>query len=412
MDANVAAREMPLFSKKVVLFLVSQNLSLFGSSVVGFSIIWHITLETSSGYWVTLFALCTTLPQVIVSLWGGVWADRYSRKHLIMLADAFVALATLGMAVAFWAGIQHLELLLAVAMIRSLGAGVQAPAVNAIYPQLVPPEGLTRVQGVNQTVNSVLMLVSPAAGGAVLGTLGIEWAFMLDVVTAALAIFIMSFIKAEKVGQTAGRTSVLKELGQGLGYTFRHPVLRRLMICFLCSFVLITPAAFLSPLLVERTFGNDVWKLTANELVWTVGTLLGGLFVSLRGEFQNKVRTISVCLAGFGVCFSLLGVAKFFPVYLLFMGTAGLFMPVNATAQTVFIQQITQPDMMGRVFSIVSMITGCAMPAAILFIGPLADVIPLDTIMIVSGALLVLVGVWYYRGARSDASLSKKKAPG
>jgi DHA3 family macrolide efflux protein-like MFS transporter len=396
----MADRKIPMFSKKVVLFLASQNLSLFGSSVVGFSIIWHITLETSSGNWITLFALCNTVPQVIFSLMGGVWADRYNRKVLIMLADAFVALATLGMAVAFWAGVQHLELLLAVSVIRSIGSGIQAPSVNAVYPQLVPPEGLTRVQGVNQTINSVLMLVSPAVGGAVLGALGIEWAFMLDVVTAALAIFIMGFIKVEKIGQTAGRAPVLTELRHGLDYTFRHPVLRRLMICFLCSFILITPAAFLSPLLVERTFGNDVWKLTANELVWTVGTLLGGLFVSLRGEFKNKVRTISVCLAGFGVCFGLLGVAEYLPVYLLIMGTAGLFMPVNATAQTVFIQQITQPEMMGRVFSIVQMITGCAMPAAILFFGPLADVIPLDTIMIVSGALLVLVGVWYYRGAR------------
>ncbi|HOH47458.1 MAG TPA: MFS transporter, partial [Candidatus Cloacimonadota bacterium] len=139
------SKRTSLFSRKVILFLISQNLSLFGSSVVGFAIIWHITLETSSGTWLMLGTLTTMIPQVLVSLWGGVWADRYNRKHLIMLSDSFVALATLGLALFYIAGFRQIWLLLAVSAVRALGSGVQTPAVNAIYPQLVPPEGLTRV---------------------------------------------------------------------------------------------------------------------------------------------------------------------------------------------------------------------------------------------------------------------------
>lgn len=405
MKTNHIDQKPMLFSKKVILFLLSQNLSLFGSSVVSFAIIWHITLETSSGVWITLFTICSMLPQVIVSLWGGVWADRHNRKLLIMAADAFIALATLGLAIAFWAGFQHMSLLLAVSMVRSIGAGIQTPAVNAIYPQLVPPDGLTRVQGVNQTLNSVLMLVSPAVGGVVLGTLGIEWAFMLDVVTAALAILIVSLIKVEKIERTAEPASMLIELKQGLDYTFRHPILRGLIICYAFSFVLITPAAVLSPLMVERSFGSEVWRLTANEIVWTIGSLLGGVFVSMHGEFKNKIRTIALCLVGFGVCFSLLGVAGNFTVYLLFMGAAGLFMPVIATAQTVLIQETAKPTMLGRVFSIIQMISGCAMPIAVLFFGPLADVITVEKILIISGMLLALVGVLYHRSAKLGQSV-------
>ncbi len=97
-------------NKKIILFLLSQNISLFGSSVVGFAILWHITLETSSGFWLMLFTICSMFPQVIISLWGGVWADRYNRKYIIMLADAFIAIATLGLAMAFRMGFQRLEL--------------------------------------------------------------------------------------------------------------------------------------------------------------------------------------------------------------------------------------------------------------------------------------------------------------
>ena len=138
--------------KKVILFLTSQNLSLFGSSVVSFSIIWYITLETSSGKWVMAFTICSLLPQVLISLWAGVWADRYNRKYLIMLADIFIALATFGLAIAFWAGYERLELLLVVSLIRSLGAGIQTPAVSALYPQIVPIDKLTKIQGINQTL--------------------------------------------------------------------------------------------------------------------------------------------------------------------------------------------------------------------------------------------------------------------
>ncbi len=387
-------------NKKVGLFLLSQNISLFGSSVVGFAIIWHITLETSSGLWLMLSTLCAMLPQVIVSLWGGVWADRHNRKTLIMLTDGFIAISTFGLAVAFWLGFQRLELLLAVSVVRSIGAGIQTPAVHAIFPQLVARENLTRVQGINQTLGSVLMLLAPAVGGAVLASMDIAWAFMLDVVTAVLAIVVMIFIKVEVVERTDETGSMLSELKDGVRYTFANPVLRRIIICYAFSFFLFTPAAVLTPLMVERSFGSDVWYLTANEIVWSVGSIVGGIFVSLYGNFKNKIRTIAISLGAFGLTFGLMGIAGNFTIYLVIMGIAGFFMPVIATAETVLIQEITHPSKMGRVFSIIHIIAASAMPLAILFFGPMADVISVELILIISGVLLIMVGYFYHLSSR------------
>ncbi|MFA5302608.1 MAG: MFS transporter [Bacteroidales bacterium] len=387
-------------NKKVALFLLSQNISLFGSSVVGFAIIWHITLETSSGLWLMLSTICAMFPQVIVSLWGGVWADRYNRKTLIMLTDGFIALSTFGLAVAFWLGFQRLELLLAVSVVRSIGAGIQTPAVHAIFPQLVARENLTRVQGINQTLGSVLMLLAPAVGGAVLGSMNISWAFMLDVFTAAMAILVMVFIKIETIERKDEVGTMFSELKEGVRYAFSNPVLRRIIICYAFSFFLFTPAAVLTPLMVERSFGSDVWFLTANEIVWSVGSIVGGIFVSLYGNFKNKIRTIAVSLGAFGLTFGLLGVAGNFTIYLIIMGIAGFFMPVIATAETVLIQEITEPDRMGRVFSIIQIIAASAMPIAILLFGPLADVISVEMILVISGALLIMVGYLYYLSNR------------
>ena len=119
------------------------------------------------------FTICSLLPQVVISLWAGVWADRYNRKYLIMLSDGFIAFFTLILAIAFFLGKERMDLLLGISLIRSLGAGIQIPAVGAIFPQIVPQDKLTKVQGINQTLGSVLMLLSPAVGGVVLGSFGI-----------------------------------------------------------------------------------------------------------------------------------------------------------------------------------------------------------------------------------------------
>ncbi|MDR0965693.1 MAG: MFS transporter [Myxococcales bacterium] len=388
--------ELPsAWKKRIALFLISQNLSLFGSSVVGFAILWHITLETSSGVWMMLATVCSLLPQVFVSLFGGVWADRYNRKYLIMLADGFISLATLALAISFLLGFRRLELLLVASVIRSLGAGIQMPAVSAIYPQLVPEEQLTKIQGINQTLGSVLMLFSPAVGGILLGTAGIIGAFFVDIVTAALAILVMSRIHVEKGPIVHAAKSMWKDIGDGFSYIFGHQQLRRIIICCMFSFFLFTPAAVLTPLMIERTFGNDVWLLTANEIAWSAASIVGGIFVSLKGQFQDKARTMAICIVGFGVMFGLLGISWNFISYLIFMGIAGFFMPVVVTVQTVYIQEITSPEVLGRVFSVIQLIISAAMPIAILLFGPLADVVSVESILLISGVLLALVGVLY-----------------
>ena len=381
--------------RRAGLFLVAQNISLFGSSVVAFAIIWHITLTTSSGVWMMLATLCSMVPEVVVSLFGGVLADRYNRKTLIMLADGFIATATLGLAIAFLMGFDRLELLLLVSAVRSFGAGIQSPAVGAIYPQLVPADKLVKVQGIGQTLASVLLLLSPPVAGLILGSVGIVATFFVDVVTATLAIAVTSLIRVEKVTRKDVPASVWTDMKAGLTYTLGHPQIRRIIICFGISFFLITPAAVLSPLMVQRSFGSEVWRLTANEIVWTVGSLLGGVFVSIKGEFKDKVRTVAVSLVAFGVLFAMLGFAWDFVSYLLFMGISGFFVPAISTAQTVHIQESTEPDMMGRVFSIVQIMMASAMPIAILVFGPLADVVSVELLMIVSGTLLAFVGLWY-----------------
>ena len=83
--------------KRALLFLTSQCITLFGSTLVQMALVWYAAMETASGGWVAAFSVCSYLPQFLVSFLGGVWADRYNRKALIIGADVLIACATLAM---------------------------------------------------------------------------------------------------------------------------------------------------------------------------------------------------------------------------------------------------------------------------------------------------------------------------
>ena len=137
------------WQRKVILFLSGQTVSLFGSSLVQFAIVWYITLSTQSGSIMTIYSICAFAPQVVISLFSGVWADRYNRRILIIGADAMVASATFILALFFLTGHDDLWMIFLVSAVRSVGAGIQTPAVNAFLPQIVPQEKLTRIGGIN-----------------------------------------------------------------------------------------------------------------------------------------------------------------------------------------------------------------------------------------------------------------------
>lgn len=151
--------------KQIILFLSGQTITLFGSSIVQYAISWHITLTTQSGIMLTIATLCGFLPQLLISLFAGVWADRYNRKLLILLSDGMIAIFTALLACAFSLGVTDIWLLFVISAIRSVGTGIQTPAVNAFIPDIVPKEHLMRVNGFNSSINSIMMLLSPVVAG-------------------------------------------------------------------------------------------------------------------------------------------------------------------------------------------------------------------------------------------------------
>ncbi len=382
--------------RKTAWFLSGQAVSLFGSSLTQFAIVWYVTLATSSGMMIMLSSLCSFLPQILISMFGGVWADRHNRKFLIMIADGAIAFSTLILAVIFMAGYKELWLLFLVSAIRSAGAGVQTPAVSALIPQLVPADKLMRINGVNTTIQSLTTLVSPAASGAVLSIAGLEAAFFIDVVTAVIAIFIMSRIKVGKVKREQGqgaRMSVFDDLKYGIRYVWERPFLRAFFAFYAILMFLVTPAALLTPLMTARSFGGEIWKLTANEMVWSFGTIIGGVIIAAWGGFKNRIHSIILGTFLFGTLTAGMGLSGNFILYLLILFITGLTMPLINSPGMVVLQESVEMDMQGRIFGLVQIVSSAAIPLGMSIFGPLADWVKVEFLLIITGILMMVLGI-------------------
>lgn len=386
--------------KNIILFLSSQTISLFGSAVIQYALMWHITLMTESGKMMTLYIICGFIPTFLLSPVAGVWADRYNRKMLIILADGMIAIATLILAILFLMGYDAIWLLFVMAAVRAFGTGIQTPAVGAILPQIVPKDKLTKVNGANGSIQAVIMFVSPMVSAALLGLTSIEVIFFMDVITAAIAIFtLLVFLKVplhEKATEKQ-TTSYFSDFKQGLQYVNNHSFLKEFFLFFAVFFVLMAPAAFLTPLQVTRSFGGGEWKLAAIECAFSIGMMVGGVIIGTWGGFENKIKTLGFASLIMGICTVALGIVPVFWIYLSFMALFGVAMPIFNTPANVLLQEKVEDDYLGRVFGVMGMISTSMMPIGMLIFGPIADFIKIEWLLLGTGIFTIILAIFLWQ---------------
>lgn len=384
------------WKRNTFIFMGSQLISLFGSALVQYAITWHITLETGSGVYATIAVICGFLPTFILSPFAGVWADRYNRKTLIIIADVCIALTTLALAIAFMSGYDYIELLFVALAIRGLGTAVQTPCVSAILPDFVPTEHLTRVNGMNGSIQALNALLAPVLSGALLGVSSIEKIFMIDVITAVIAVIILTFFlkMPNKVVEKQPLTdSYFSQLKDGFAYIKSQHYLSALFIYCGILYIAVGPMFYLTPLLTVRVFGNEIWLLTTIEIASGVGMMIGSIIMVVWGGFKNKVVTMIMTMAIIGISITMLGFPSYFWVYCCLLGIICIMLSMSNTAATVLLQTKVAPEYIGRSFGVLTMLSSSLMPLGMLIWGPMSDVIPIENVFIITGLIIFALAV-------------------
>ena len=386
---------------RVSVFLTSQIISLFGSAIVSYSIVWYITLKTSSTMALAISIVCTYMPQIVISMFSGTWGDKFNKKNLIIIGDTITGISTLILAILFINGFDSLYLLYGACALRSVGSGIQTPLEHAFLPLICPEEKLTKINGIYATASSAINILSPAMAGVLLNVMDFGHTLFIDCITALLAIIVLLKLKYKNTISSNKDTSTLSDFLEGVKYFKQHIFLGRLILFYLLFYFFMSAPAFLTPVLVNLKFSSSVNALAINEFVWSLGTMLGGILICSFKEF-NKLKFMAISALLFGGFICLLGASNIFSIYILFMLCSGISLPLFNTSNTVLIQENVKKEMLGRVFANLNILSTISTTIGITVFGIIGNTISVDILLILVGAFIAILSIWIWKIYREN----------
>lgn len=379
---------------------IGQALSLLGSQLVQFALVWYLTRETGSATVLATATLVALLPNILLGPLAGSLVDRGERKRIMILADAGIALATLALAALFASGLVQIWHIYVLMALRSLGGSFHSPAFSASTSLMVPKEHLPRIQGVNQVLNGGLSVVAAPLGALLLEFLPTQAMLAIDVVTAAIAILLVLPLAipqpAKAASDAAGAPGFWADFREGFAYVWTWPGLMLLLGMSMLINLLFSPAISLFPLLVTKHFQEGATEFGWLQGAWGLGIVLGGALLGVWGGFKRRIYTSQLGLLGLGVALTLLGLLppSGFTLGVAFVLMAGMMLPLSNGSFWAVMQATVDPARQGRVFSLVISLASAMAPLGLLLAGPLVDAYGVPLWYQVAGILCALLGAF------------------
>jgi DHA3 family macrolide efflux protein-like MFS transporter len=374
-----------------------QAFTLIGSAMTQFVLLWWITDTTGSVSALATAGLMALLPQALLSPLGGTWADRYSRRLIMIAADLISALCMLALIMLFMTDRVELWQIYAMMFVRSAMQAFQQPAAAASTAMLVPQSFLPRAAGLNQTLFGIMTIGAAPLGALAISLMPIGWALSIDVVTALIGILPLVFHAIPQPRLSADRRRGLwQEFSEGVSVVWRNLALRQLFMLMGAVVLVSMPSFTLMPLLIKEHFGGGPEHVALIESLGGVGMIVGGLLVT---AIMPKRRIVWV-LAGFAAsCFTLaftaLAPRGMLGVAILWWSISCVTFVMGNAPFTTLLQLIVPNHLQGRVLSLLATIMGLAGPIGLAITTPLGEVIGVRWLFVlagISGGFVSLLG--------------------
>ncbi len=355
-----------------------QLISIIGSGLTGFGLSVWIFEKTGQALPIALNALFFNLPRVLLAPIAGAIADRYNRRHIMILADSGAAVTTLGVVALLFTGrLEVWHIYLSTAISSCFGA-FQDPAYRASITMLVPKDDLARAGGLDQMSFAVQSILTPLLAGVLYAGFGLKAIILIDFVTFFFAVGALALVhipqpKATSVAaEDRQRNRMWREAAFGWKYLLERPGLFGLLWYYaVVNFFLTLSGVLFAPLVLS--YGTPT-EMGVVQTFGGVAMLVGGLIMSIWGG--PKSRRIwgviaAIALSGFGYLLAglrpstlLIASAQFVILF---------FIPISAAISQAVWQMKVAPEIQGRVFAIRGMIAFSIMPVANIAAGILAD---------------------------------------
>ncbi|MFX1500313.1 MAG: MFS transporter [Promethearchaeota archaeon] len=397
-------------------FLFGQNFSMLGSLIVGFTITWWLTIETGSAVILSISTFLMFLPQIIVTPFSGVIADRWSKKSIIVISDSLQAFVTFALFLFFLVDFQAIWLVLTINTFRAALFAFQLPAVQALIPTMVPKEHLSRVNGTNFLFIGLINSIGPIIAATLLAFFPISQIFLIDIITffiGLVPLVVIRIPRVEYITEEAVEKSMFKDFKTGLLAIKMVPGLFA-MIAFAMIWNFISrPWMVQLPLFVSDIHNGSALDLAFLMTASQVGNILGSLICLIKKNWNHKIE---INIIGGALFFifqipAIIAPKGDFIFMMIFLFPAWLLFPITVSTYLAILQTVVSKDKIGRVMSVDHMISMAIAPIGALISGPLAELfgmIPLFLAFAIIGIIFPFV-IWFFTKIRQLEIIEQEK---
>ena len=352
---------------------------------------WLVFDLTQSSFYLGLDDFLGQLPILLLTLVGGVVADRHDRRRVLIGSQVVQMATALTLAALVFFDAVHVAWILTLSFVAGLGQAFGGPAYQALIPSLVEKKDLPNAIALNSTQFNLSRVLGPVAGGLVLTLIGAGWCFAVNGLSFFLVVFALTALQLPAHVPGTNQRAIGADLRSGLHYVRDNRILMILTILAFVTTFLTMPISTLLP-----TFANDasgaagspqsrLWMMMACQ---GLGAILGALVVGSLGRFPRMGRVLLAMQILLGLLIAAFAASRWFPMSLVLLFLAGL-CSMAVFSVTFSLLQLTVPDeLRGRVVSIYMVALRGGWPIGGLVAGALADVFTAPTVMIVNGLVL------------------------
>ena len=364
--------------RSFIFFFSGQFASLFGSSIVMFAIIWWITDTTESAIFLSLASFLSFVPVLILIPITGVYADRWNKKHIIIIADFLQAVFTLGLIFLFSIGMANIYAVLFLILLRGICQAFHQPAIMSIIPYMVPQKYLAKVNSVSTFLSGMLLIISPVIAATLMAFLSIGQVYWVDIITFVIAVIPSIFLKfsvKKRKRKRKRKSKFIKEFKEGMGALKEIEGLISLLVLFAVESFFIAPFFILSTYFVNVTHSGSAFDVALVQASFQVGIVIGAIIVFTRKRWNKKVLTmVRMILLQLGGMLIIL--FSPFTAFLMIGGgrlIMGIGMALINSMVTTLIQTIITPRKQGRAMSIIMVISNSVIPLSMILSGFMAE---------------------------------------
>jgi DHA3 family macrolide efflux protein-like MFS transporter len=387
---------------KYSLFQLANLISRFGDSLDSIAFGWMVYDITKSALSMSLFFLINVLPNLIFSLPAGVIADRKSNKKLILLGYAGRGLVVLTLSLLYAAKLIEPWMIYTGTFINSTMETFSMPALSAIIPKIIDKKLIAKTTGYFSSIRSLVELLGVSIAGVLIVAIGTPYVILIDAFTFFIAFFIIMFIRVKEVRETSALTvkAGIKDLGEAYVYVKKEPIIFVIIVCGALTNLAFTPLN-----VSEVIYVKDILKIGAKGMslfsaAISLGAILGGFYVGKRAASLNLLHIFSWALLAAAISYFVLGMPAFFAVTIPFtviiivdVFFLSFFVSIMNTILSAYLMQSVPQEMLGRVFSLLSMLIMIAMPLGSLLSGA-AEYIGVPMLIIIASVLILISALY------------------